>query len=176
MEAWRDFPWRYAEKEYEKWQRGETGFSLIDAGVRELNTTGFMHNRVRMATADFLTRHLMIDWRWGEEYFRGQLLCGDRAQNVGNWQWVAGCGISAKPYFRVGNSILVGKKADPKGEYIKRWIPELKDLPSAVIHEPWLYAPAPENYPPPMVNHKESRARYLETAKAHLQKNKREDD
>ena len=170
--AWRDFPWREDEAEFEKWKTGQTGFPLIDAGMRELNATGFMHNRVRMATADFLTRHLMIDWRLGEEYFRGQLLCGDRAQNVGNWQWVAGCGLSAKPYFRVGNPTSVSKAADIDGEYIKRWIPELAHLPSAVIHEPWLFSPALKNYEMPMINLKETRARYLETAKAHLAKSK----
>lgn len=178
--AWHNFPWRGADKtaaeEFERWKIGHTGFPLIDAGMRELNATGFMHNRVRMATADFLTRHLMIDWRWGEEYFRGHLLCGDRAQNVGNWQWVAGSGLSAKPYFRVGNPILVSKKADAEGLYIKRWIPELAHLPSAVIHEPWLFSPAPKNYQMPMLNLKESRARYLETAKAHLEKSKQESD
>lgn len=170
--AWRDFPWRENAAEFEKWKTGQTGFPLIDAGMRELNATGFMHNRVRMATADFLTRHLMIDWRLGEEYFRGQLLCGDRAQNVGNWQWVAGCGLSAKPYFRVGNPVSVSKAADIKGEYIKRWIPELAHLPQAVIHEPWLFSPAPKNYEMPMINLKETRARYLEIVKAHLAKSK----
>lgn len=170
--AWRGFPWRENAAEFSKWKNGETGFPFVDAGMRELNATGFMHNRTRMACADFLTRHLMIDWRLGEEYFRGQLLCGDRAQNVGNWQWVAGCGLSAKPYFRVGNPVSVSKKADEGGEYIKRWIPELSHLPQAVIHEPWLFSPAPKNYQMPMVNLKETRARYLETAKAHLQKSK----
>lgn len=172
VESWRGFPWRHAEKEFERWKNGETGYPLVDAGMRELNSTGYMHNRTRMAVADFLTRHLLIDWRWGEEYFRGQLLDGDRAQNTGNWQWVAGCGHSAKPYFRVGNPVSVGKKADPDGEYIRRWLPELADLPDAVIHEPWLFAPAPQNYPPPMVNLKESRARFLETAKNHLYEKK----
>lgn len=176
VSSWHGFPWRgdskTAQEEFERWKTGQTGFPLIDAGMRELNATGFMHNRVRMATADFLTRHLMIDWRLGEEYFRGQLLCGDRAQNVGNWQWVAGCGLSAKPYFRVGNPVSVSKSADIKGEYIKRWIPELAHLPSAVIHEPWLFSPAPENYEMPMVNLKETRVRYLEKAKEHLAKSK----
>lgn len=171
-ESWRGFPWREAQKEFEKWKNGETGFPFVDAGMRELNATGFMHNRARMATADFLTRHLMIDWRLGEEYFRGQLLCGDRAQNVGNWQWVAGCGLSAKPYFRVGNPVSVSKKADPDGAYIAKWVPELAELPAPCRLEPWLFSSAPVTYAMPMVNLQETRARFLETAKMHLAKAK----
>jgi len=166
--AWRGFPWRDDAAALARWKEGTTGFPIIDAAMRGLNQTGYMHNRVRMATADFLTRHLMVDWRQGEEYFRAQLLDGDRAQNVNNWQWVAGCGLSAKPYFRVGNPVLVSKKCDPDGTYIRRWLPELEHLPDAVIHEPWLFSPAPEKYAAPMVNLKETRLRWLEMAKAHL--------
>lgn len=172
QESWRGFPWRDDEKQLDKWARGETGFPLVDAGMRELQQTGFMHNRVRMATADFLTRHLMIDWRRGEEIFRGLLLCGDRAQNVGNWQWVAGCGISAKAYFRVGNPVTLAKKADPNGDYIRRWIPELADISGDAIFDPHKFGVAPKSYAPPLCDLKETRARYLETAKAHLAKSK----
>ena len=170
VHAWRQFPWRRDADQFERWKRGQTGFPIVDAGMRELNATGFMHNRTRMVTANFLSRHLMIDWRLGEEYFRGQLLCGDRAQNVGNWQWVAGCGLSAKAYFRIGNPVSVARTADPDGEYIRRWVSELAYLPAAEIREPWLASPAPENYPAPMINLKETRARYLETAKTQLAK------
>ncbi len=170
--AWRGFAWRNDSADFERWKNGGTGFPLIDAGMRELRQTGFMHNRVRMATAEFLTRHLQIDWRLGEELFRGWLLCGDRAQNVGNWQWVAGCGLSAKAYFRTGNPISLAKTADPNADYIRRWVPELADLTPAQIHELGQSDARPANYPAPMVNIKETRARYSETAKAHLAKSK----
>ncbi|HEX8465419.1 MAG TPA: deoxyribodipyrimidine photo-lyase, partial [Abditibacterium sp.] len=151
---WRGFPWRDGKSDdskadLDKWSRGETGFPLVDAGMRELIQTGFMHNRVRLVVASFLTKHLLIDWRVGEEIFRGLLLCGDRNQNVGNWQWVAGCGVDASPYFRVFNPTSQGQKFDPDGEYVRKWLPELKGLDKKFIYEPWL-SKQKLNYPPPM--------------------------
>jgi deoxyribodipyrimidine photo-lyase len=134
---WRGFPWRYDEAETAAWREGRTGFPIVDAGMRELRQTGFMHNRVRLITASFLTKHLLIDWRVGEAIFRGWLLCGDTAQNVGNWQWVAGCGVDAAPYFRVFNPVAQGERFDPDGAYVRRWVPELAALPAARIHRPW---------------------------------------
>ena len=172
---WREFPWRdgksgESKADLERWQAGETGFPLVDAGMRELNQTGFMHNRVRMVVASFLTKHLLIDWRVGEEIFRGLLLCGDRSQNVGNWQWVAGCGVDPTPYFRVFNPTAQGEKFDPKGDYVKRWIPELKDVAASSIYEPWKLKALPRGYVKPMMELGFGRDRYLETAKAFLKR------
>jgi deoxyribodipyrimidine photo-lyase len=136
--------------------------------MRELQATGFMHNRVRMACADFFSRHLMIDWRIGEEIFRGLLLCGDRAQNVGNWQWVAGCGLNAKAYFRVSNPLSLSRTADPEAVYIKRWVPELRDASPEEIFT--LSSTRKNGYPAPMLDIRQTRARYIETARAHLAK------
>lgn len=138
-------PWRHAPEDFERWCRGETGYPLVDAGMRELNTTGFMHNRVRMVTASFLTKHLLIDWRWGERYFARKLLDFELASNVGNWQWAAGSGCDAAPYFRIFNPALQQQKFDPEGRYVNRWLPELKR----------------GGYPLPMVNHEEARLRTL---------------
>jgi len=118
--------WRNNETEFEAWCRGETGYPLVDAGMRQLNQTGFMHNRVRMVVASFLTKHLLVDWRWGELYFAEKLLDYEMASNVGGWQWACGCGNDAAPYFRVFNPELQAKKFDPKNEYIDRWLPEYK--------------------------------------------------
>lgn len=170
--TWRGFPWREGSAEQiHRWSHGETGYPLIDAGMRELQQTGFMHNRVRMACADFFSRHMMIDWRVGEEIFRGLLLCGDRAQNVGNWQWVAGCGISARAYFRVSNPLTLSKTADPEALYIKRWVPELRDINNDDIFA-GTSSTRTEDYPSPMLDFKQTRARYIETAKTHLAKSK----
>lgn len=116
--------WRNNEAEFELWCKGKTGYPMVDAGMRELNTTGFMHNRVRMVVASFLTKHLLIDWRWGEAWFAEKLLDFELASNNGNWQWAAGCGCDAAPYFRVFNPEAQQKKFDPKGEYILKWVPE----------------------------------------------------
>ena len=142
--------WRQDEAGFERWCRGETGFPIVDAGMRELNTTGFMHNRVRMITASFLVKHLLIDWRWGEAYFAAKLLDFDLAANNGNWQWVAGSGCDAAPYFRVFSPDLQAKKFDPDGKYIRRWVPELGS----------------KDYPAPMVEHAMARARALAAFKA----------
>ncbi|NML37074.1 deoxyribodipyrimidine photo-lyase [Chitinophaga sp. G-6-1-13] len=139
-------PWRNNEKEFERWCQGQTGYPIVDAGMRELNATGFMHNRVRMITASFLTKHLLIDWRWGEAYFAAKLLDYDLASNNGNWQWAAGCGCDAAPYFRVFNPTLQTQKFDKDLHYIRRWVPELDDL----------------SYPLPMVEHDVARKRALE--------------
>lgn len=138
--------WRNNEAEFERWCNGQTGFPIVDAGMRELNATGFMHNRVRMITASFLTKHLLIDWRWGEAYFAARLLDFDLAANNGGWQWAAGCGCDAAPYFRVFNPYLQTQKFDPDLKYIRHWVPE------------WEGA----GYPPPMVVHEEARKRALE--------------
>lgn len=138
--------WRNNEKEFEKWCAGNTGYPLVDAGMRELNTTGFMHNRVRMVVASFLAKHLLIDWRWGEAYFAAKLLDFDLAANNGGWQWAAGSGCDAAPYFRVFNPTLQAKKFDPDGSYIRRWVPEWEGVA----------------YPPPMVEHEHARKRALE--------------
>lgn len=139
--------WRNNEKEFEKWCAGQTGYPLVDAGMRELNTTGFMHNRVRMVVASFLAKHLLIDWRWGEAYFAQKLLDFDLSANNGNWQWAAGCGCDAAPYFRVFNPTLQAKKFDPEFRYIRQWVPEWEEL----------------TYPQPMVDHEMARKRAIET-------------
>ncbi|NIW78174.1 MAG: deoxyribodipyrimidine photo-lyase, partial [Calditrichae bacterium] len=128
-------PWRNNEQEFERWCQGKTGYAMVDAGMRELNQTGYMHNRVRMVTASFLTKHLLIDWRWGERYFARKLLDYELASNNGNWQWAAGCGCDAAPYFRIFNPTTQIKKFDPEHQYIKKWIPELKrnDYPAPIV-------------------------------------------
>jgi deoxyribodipyrimidine photo-lyase len=138
--------WRHNENEFERWCKGTTGYPIVDAGMRELSATGFMHNRVRMITASFLAKHLLIDWRWGEAWFAGKLLDYELASNNGNWQWAAGTGSDAAPYFRIFNPTLQTKKFDPKLEYIKRWVPELDSF----------------DYPQPIVEHEFARQRCLE--------------
>lgn len=135
--------WRYDEKDFKKWCEGKTGYPLVDAGMRELNATGFMHNRVRMVTASFLTKHLLIDWRMGEAYFAELLLDYELASNNGNWQWCAGTGADAQPYFRIFNPTAQQQKFDPDFIYIKKWVPEF----------------GTPDYPPPMIEHKEATAR-----------------
>ncbi len=144
--------WRNNEAEFEKWKAGETGYVLVDAGMRELNTTGFMHNRVRMLVASFLCKHLLIDWRWGEAYFAEKLLDYEMASNVGNWQWSAGSGVDAAPYFRIFNPMTQVEKFDQDRSYITKWIPELQEL----------------TYPQKMVDHKFARARCLKVYKEAL--------
>ncbi len=139
-------PWRNNKSEFESWCQGKTGYPIVDAGMRELNSTGFMHNRVRMIAASFLTKHLLVDWRWGEAYFAKKLLDFDYAANNGGWQWAAGSGCDAAPYFRIFNPALQEEKFDKDRRYIRTWIPEL-DSP---------------NYPAPLVDHAASRKRALE--------------
>jgi len=144
--------WRNNEEEFVHWCEGTTGYPIVDAGMRELNATGFMHNRVRMVTASFLAKHLLIDWRWGEAYFAEKLLDFELASNNGNWQWAAGCGCDAAPYFRIFNPYLQTKKFDPDLKYIKKWVPELNEL----------------SYPTPIVEHEMARKRCLQVYKEAL--------
>jgi deoxyribodipyrimidine photo-lyase len=152
-EKYNGIVWRNNTSEFEQWCRGETGYPIVDAGMRELNSTGFMHNRVRMITASFLCKHLLIDWRWGEAYFAEKLLDYDMALNVGNWQWVAGTGCDSAPYFRVFNPTEQLKKFDKEFLYVKKWVPEFQELTYK-----------------PMVEHTMARKRCLETFKKGLLK------
>ncbi len=152
--AYDNIEWRNNEIEFEKWCIGQTGYPIVDAGMRELNETGFMHNRVRMITASFLCKHLLIDWRWGEAYFANKLLDFDFASNNGGWQWAAGSGCDAAPYFRVFNPYLQTKKFDPDFNYIKKWVPEFQEL----------------TYPKPIVDHEFARKRCLEVYGKSLKK------
>jgi Deoxyribodipyrimidine photolyase len=131
------FKWVKDSDKLIKWKKGQTGYPIVDAGMRELRETGWMHNRVRMITASFLVKHLRINWIEGEKYFRDSLLDFNTANNVAGWQWVAGCGADAAPYFRIFNPILQGEKFDPEGMYVKQWIKELSMLPKKFIHKPW---------------------------------------
>lgn len=144
--------WLNDPTDFEKWKEGKTGYPLVDAGMRELKATGYMHNRVRMVVASFLTKHLLIDWRWGEAYFAEKLLDYDQASNVGGWQWAAGCGTDAAPYFRIFNPQAQAEKFDPEMKYIKKWVPEVDSL----------------TYPKPLVEHKYARERCLATYKKAL--------
>lgn len=146
--------WRNDENEFALWCKGETGYPIVDAGMRQLNETGYMHNRVRMITASFLTKHLLIDWRWGEAYFAKKLLDFDLAANNGGWQWAAGSGCDAAPYFRIFNPYLQTKKFDPELKYIRKWVPEFEEL----------------TYPKPIVEHELARKRCLKTYSEALKK------
>jgi deoxyribodipyrimidine photo-lyase len=164
------FPYRQAPEEFEAWCKGRTGYPLVDAGMRELWTTGWMHNRVRMIVASFLVKDLLVDWRQGEKWFWDTLVDADLAQNAGNWQWVAGSGADAAPYFRIFNPTTQSARFDPDGSYIRRWLPELAKLPAPFLHAP-ASAPAKElaragidlgrDYPRPIVAHDAARARAL---------------
>lgn len=151
--AYDRIPWRNNIGEFERWKNGETGFPLVDAGMRELNTTGYMHNRVRMLTASFLTKHLLIDWRWGERYFAEKLLDYELSSNNGGWQWAAGSGCDAAPYFRIFNPDLQVKRFDSDKQYIRNWVPEFEAF----------------SYPRPMVDHKAARERALRVYQNALQ-------
>lgn len=164
-------PWRSDRESVEMWKQGQTGYPLVDAGMRQLLAEGWMHNRVRMVTASFLVKDLLVDWTVGERHFRRHLLDADVAQNAGNWQWVAGTGADAAPYFRVFNPVLQSQKFDPDGKYIRRWVPELADVPASMIHEPWEVAPLElaghgvvlgDNYPDPIVDHAMARQRAID--------------
>lgn len=155
------FPWQNNEQLLRCWQKGMTGYPLVDAGMRELWATGTMHNRVRMIAASFLTKGLFIDWRLGADWFLNTLVDADLANNSASWQWVAGSGVDAAPYFRIFNPVLQSQKFDPQGEYIKRWVPELSQLQGESIHAPWTSSNPPTNYPKPLINHQESRVNAL---------------
>ena len=150
--AYDQIPWRNNEEEFTAWCTGKTGYPIVDAGMRELNNTGYMHNRVRMIVASFLTKHLLIDWRWGENYFAAKLLDYELASNNGGWQWAAGTGTDAQPYFRVFNPTSQQEKFDKNWKYIKKWIPEINS----------------DKYPKPIVDHKFARQRAIDTYKSAL--------
>ncbi|MFO0666290.1 MAG: deoxyribodipyrimidine photo-lyase [Polyangiaceae bacterium] len=174
------FPWRSDPQnpDFLAWQKGLTGYPIVDAASRQLLAEGFVHNRARMIAASFLTKHLLVDYKLGESHYLAYLTDGDWAQNNAGWQWSAGCGCDAQPYFRVFNPITQGEKFDPMGDYVRRWVPELRDLDAKHIHAPF---DAPDavlsragvtlgtTYPRPIVDHAEARKRFLDTASKHLQ-------
>ena len=162
------FPWLDEGSTLEAWRRGRTGYPIVDAGLRELWATGWIHNRLRMIVASFLTKDLMIDWRAGERWFWDTLVDADPANNATGWQWVSGSGADAAPYFRVFNPVLQGEKFDPTGDYVRRWVPELASLPAEIVHRPWEAASPlpPEIYPARIVEHDTARQRALEAFRA----------
>jgi deoxyribodipyrimidine photo-lyase len=169
--------WRHDPDGFQRWCAGRTGYPIVDAGMRQLTQTGWMHNRVRMICASFLVKDLLIDWRKGERFFRHHLVDADTAQNAGNWQWVAGTGPDAAPYFRVFNPTTQGQTFDPHGDFVRRWVPELSGLPASAIHEPAAADPRhlatarvilEKTYPAPIVDHAEARTRALQTYKRAL--------
>ncbi|MCA9954250.1 MAG: deoxyribodipyrimidine photo-lyase [Anaerolineales bacterium] len=170
-QEYNEIPWRNREDEFAAWGNGRTGYPIVDAAMRQLNTTGWMHNRARMIVASFLVKDLLINWQWGEKYFMQQLVDGDPAANNGGWQWTAGTGTDAAPYFRIFNPTSQSKKFDSDGRYIRHWVPELADVPNDYIHEPWEMPPLVQksancqigsdhsgrHYPAPIVDHSEAR-------------------
>jgi deoxyribodipyrimidine photo-lyase len=172
-----EFPWKDDDAGWEAWVKGATGYPIVDASARQLMAEGFVHNRARMISASFLCKHLLIHYSRGESHYMRYLTEADHAQNLAGWQWSAGCGCDAQPYFRVFNPTLQGKKFDPHGDYVRRWVPELSTLPAKHIHSPW---DAPEsvleqagvrlgaNYPRPIVDHRFARSRFLDLARRHL--------
>jgi deoxyribodipyrimidine photo-lyase len=174
----RAIPWENDEEALAAWCEGQTGYPVVDAGMRQLAQTGWMHNRARMIVASFLVKDLLIDWRWGERYFMQQLVDGDSASNNGGWQWTAGTGTDAAPYFRIFNPLLQGKKHDPQGAYVRRWVPALAQVPDRFIHQPWKMpldvqqkagCVVGQDYPAPIVDHAWARERTL-TAYAQARK------
>lgn len=162
--------WRYDDSEFKRWCEGRTGYPIVDAAMRQLNQTGWMHNRLRMVVAMFLTKHLMIDWRWGERYFMQHLVDGDFASNNGGWQWSSSTGTDAQPYFRIFNPTSQSTKFDASGTFIKKYVPELAPLSATDIHEPWAKVPAAKlaqlGYCQPMVEHTKARERCLTAFKS----------
>jgi len=163
--------WRRDDDGLDAWREGRTGVPLVDAGMRQLRATGWMHNRVRMVAASFLVKNMLVDWRLGERWFRHLLMDGDVPQNVGNWQWVAGTGPDAAPFHRVFNPVVQGRRFDPTGSYVRRWVPELAGLDASAVHEPWRLGPLDlamagvvlgETYPEPIVDLGRSRQRALD--------------
>lgn len=169
-QQYREIRWVNDPRDFASWKEGLTGYPVVDAAMRQLNQTGWMHNRARMITASFLTKDLLVDWRGGEEYFMQHLIDGDPAANNGGWQWSAGTGSDAAPYFRIFNPVLQGEKFDPNGKYVRRWVPELALLPDKFIHRPWelpaeiarkmCFKPG-DAYPLPIVDHAFARQRAL---------------
>ncbi len=167
----RNIQWVNNNQDFEAWQSGHTGVPVVDAAMRQLLETGWMHNRARMVAASFLTKDLLIDWRWGEQWFMQHLIDGDPAANNGGWQWTAGTGTDAAPYFRIFNPVTQSLKFDPKGSYIRRWVPELANLPDEYIHQPWEMpihlqqacgCVLGQDYPYPLVDHAWARQRVLQ--------------
>ncbi len=164
------FPWRDDEKGFRAWTRGRTGYPIVDAGMRQLWRTGYLPNRARLVVASFLVKHLLVDWRRGEQWFWDTLIDADPASNPLNWQWVAGVGVDSAPYFRIFNPVLQAEKFDPDGAYVRRWVPELARLEAPAIHSPWKASGEAlaragvalgETYPQPIVDHGVARARAL---------------
>jgi deoxyribodipyrimidine photo-lyase len=175
-----DFPWDDDRDLRRAWERGETGYPIVDAGMRELWQTGHMHNRVRMVVASFLVKNLLIHWHHGEAWFWDTLVDADLANNSASWQWVAGCGADAAPYFRIFNPVTQGEKFDAEGEYTRKFVPELANLPDKYLFKPWEAPPEilhsagvelGKTYPQPIVNLKASRERALE-AYEHVKRNR----
>jgi deoxyribodipyrimidine photo-lyase len=163
--------WQNDPDNFEAWKKGQTGYPIVDAAMHQLSRTGWMHNRARMIVASFLVKDLLIDWRWGEAWFMQNLIDGDLAANNGGWQWSAGTGTDAVPYFRIFNPILQGKKFDPEGDYVRQWVPELAHIPKKYIHQPWEMSKQRQlqvgfhlgvTYPHPIVDHALARERTLE--------------
>jgi deoxyribodipyrimidine photo-lyase len=166
-----DIPWENDEDNFRAWCEGQTGYPVVDAAMRQLSETGWMHNRARMIVASFLVKDLLIDWRWGERHFMQHLVDGDPAANNGGWQWTAGTGTDAAPYFRIFNPVLQGKRHDPHGTYVRRWVPELAGVPERHIHAPWEMNAETQracnyaigtDYPAPIIDHRQARERTLD--------------
>lgn len=170
-----DFPWLQDEGLFAAWAEGRTGYPVVDAAARQLLETGFVHNRARMIAASFLAKQLGLDFRLGEAHYMKWLTDGDWAINDLGWQWSASCGCDAQPWFRVFNPVLQGQKFDPDGEYVRRFVPELKALDTRWIHEPWK-APQTLAYPPPIVDHGLARARFLNQAGSYLKSHRAQQD
>jgi deoxyribodipyrimidine photo-lyase len=167
----RNICWRDAPEDLLAWKEGRTGYPVVDAGMRQLKQTGWMHNRARMITASFLVKDLLINWQEGEAWFMQNLIDGDPATNNGGWQWTSGVGTDAAPYFRIFNPVLQGEKYDPQGDYVRRWVPELSMVPVKYIHKPWLMPGSLQqelnviigrDYPQPMVDHSIVKERAME--------------
>jgi deoxyribodipyrimidine photo-lyase len=179
-ENMQSIPWRNDPAGFEAWCSGRTGYPIVDAAMRQLKTTGWMHNRARMIVASFLVKDLLIDWRWGERWFMQHLVDGDPAANNGGWQWTAGTGTDAAPYFRIFNPVIQSHKFDPHGHFIRRWVPELTNLDENSIHAPWQMTPVEQqdlgltlgrDYPQPIVDHATARDRALAAFKESSEKN-----
>ncbi len=175
--AWERFPWREDEVAWRAWTDGKTGYPVVDAAARQLLGEGFVHNRARMIAASFLCKHLLLDFRLGEAHYMKHLTDGDWAANNLGWQWSAGCGVDAQPWFRVFNPVTQGERFDADGAYVRRWVPELANVPSRWIHSPWLAPPLElralgvhlgRTYPAPIVEHSLARGRFLAAAEGHL--------
>jgi deoxyribodipyrimidine photo-lyase len=152
-----DVEWNEDDDAFSAWCEGRTGYPIVDAGMRQLVNSGWMHNRARMIVASFLVKDLLLDWRRGEAFFMKHLIDGDPANNNGGWQWSASTGTDPQPYFRIFNPTSQGQRFDPHGEYVRRHVLELKDVPARYIHRPWEAPVPPRSYPPPIVDHAERR-------------------